>query len=338
MKGLQTIADLSWPRRADTAEPNSLARLSVTPTGKALGAVVTGVDLAQPLSADIADALRRAWREHLVLLFPGQFLEPETLLRAASTFGQPQEGANRLYIRAAGIAQEERFPALLPITNLGPDGTPVRENDGLGSLEVVWHSDNSYIEAPPIGCLLYALEAPADSGFTSFANQFLAYERLPETLKRDIEGRWAKHDASRNSAGMLRPGLRTPSRPEEVPGPFHPLVIRQPGSARRALFLGRRRIFPSQYIEGLPGVESEALLDALWAAATHPDITWTHRWTPGDVLLWDNCHTLHHRTPVDATRRRVMVRTQFQGQTPRADGQRRHFTASEPNHPQELSA
>jgi taurine dioxygenase len=293
--------------------PNSLARLSIESNGSAVGAIVRGIDLAQPIAEDIAQRLRDAWQEHLVLLFPEQYLEPAGFLNAANVFGTPQEGANRRYIGAAGIDQDNQYPAIMLNTNLDADGKPVRENDGLGSLEVVWHSDNSYIEEPPVGSMLYALEAPRDSGLTSFSNQYLAYEGLSDGIKARIKGRWAKHDASRNSAGMLRPGIKTPERPEDVPGPFHPMVIRNPESGRECLYLGRRRIFPSQFIEGLPIEESEELLDILWAAATRDELTWTHVWSPGDVLLWDNRYVMHHRTPISETQRRIMIRTQFEG-------------------------
>ncbi|AHF79085.1 TauD/TfdA family taurine catabolism dioxygenase (plasmid) [Sodalis praecaptivus] len=316
---------------APPAQNGTLGGLTVRPTGNALGAIVTGVDLSRPIDGAIAQALRQAWQQHLVLLFPGQSLQPGAFLRAAEIFGKPQEGANRRYIRAAGVAQDDDYPEIMLNTNLGPDGQPTRENDGLGSLEVVWHSDNSYIEQPPIGSMLYALEAPSDSGHTSFANQYLAWERLPEDLRQEINGLWAKHDASRNSAGLLRPGIALPTRPEEVPGPFHPLVIRNPENGRRALYLGRRRAFPSQFIAGLPLARSEALLDQLWAAATDASLTWTHRWTPGDVLVWDNRYCLHHRTLIDEKQRRVMWRTQFQGQPLLADAARRdpHATLDE---------
>jgi taurine dioxygenase len=202
------------------------------------------------------------------------------------------------------------------LSNLDENGKPTKVNSGLGSLEVVWHSDNSYAEAPPAGSGLYALEVPIRSGNTSFANQYLALETLPPHLRRAIEGRRAKQDASRNSAGVLRPGLAVPTRPEDVPGPLHPLIIVHPVTGRKTLYLGRRRIYPSQFIEGLSEAESEALLDQLWAHATQEKFTWTHAWRAGDLLVWDNRCALHHREPVDETQRRVMLRTQFEGRVP----------------------
>jgi taurine dioxygenase len=139
---------------------------------------------------------------------------------------------------------------------------------------------------------------------------------LPDDLKRAIEGKYQVHDSSRNSAGVLRPGVKLPTKPEEVEGPTHPLVRVHPVTGRRALYLGRRRVWPSNYIIGIPNEESERLLDRLWAHATQPKYAWTHKWRVGDLVLWDNRCCMHDRTKVDVTQRRVMHRTTIKGETP----------------------
>ena len=180
---------------------------------------------------------------------------------------------------------------------------------------MVWHSDNSYVEVPPAGSLLYALEVPiGGGGNTSFNNQYRAYETLPGELRQAIEGRGQVHDSSRNSAGVPRPGVRPPEKLDDVEGPTHPLVRVHPHTGRRALYLGRRRSWPSNYIVGLPNDESEALLDALWAHATKPELAWEHVWRDGDAVLWDNRCAMHYRTPIDSSRRRVMHRIQIAGE------------------------
>ena len=298
---------------------NALDALEVVPTGAALGAEVRGVDLTLPVPDGIARVLREAWYQHLVLLFRDRELSNEAIMRTADIFGGSQGSAAHAYFkRNAGRfnpQQVDGFPEIFAVTNLDASGRPTVDNGGLGSHEVVWHSDNSYIEVPPAGSLLHALEVPVGGGGdTSFNNQYLAYETLPAELKQAIEGRSQVHDSSRNSAGVLRPGVTVPETPEDIRGPAHPLVRVHPNTGRRALYLGRRRDWPSNYIVGLPNDESEALLDALWEHATRPELSWEHVWRDGDTVLWDNRCAMHYRTPIDPTRRRVMHRVQIAGE------------------------
>ena len=298
---------------------NTLDTLEVVPTGAALGTEVRGVDLALPVSDAIAQTLREAWYEHLVLLFRAQAMSDDAIMRTADIFGGSQgSGAHSYFNRNAAAFNPHRvegYPAILAVTNLDENGEPTLDNGGLGSHEVVWHSDNSYVEVPPAGSLLYALEVPIDGGGkTSFNNQYLAYETLPPELKRTIEGRSQVHDSSRNSAGVPRPGVKLPEKPEDVEGPTHPIVRVHPHTGRRALYLGRRRAWPSNYVAGLPNDESEALLDALWAHATQPEFAWEHVWRDGDAVLWDNRCAMHYRTPIDPLQRRVMHRILIAGE------------------------
>lgn len=298
---------------------NTLDALEVIPTGAVLGAEVRGIDFAQAVPDAVRDALQRAWSEHLVLLFRNQKLDDAQLIAASNLFGAVQVGGAHAYLVRGGFktgsALLSDYPEITHVTNLDEAGNPVQENAGLGSGEVVWHSDNSYVELPPAGSMLYAIEVPINGGGdTSFNNQYLAYETLSGELKQAIAGKQQVHDSSRNSAGVLRPTAKLPARPAEVEGPAHPLLRLHPVTRKPALYLGRRRVWPSNYIVGLTNDESEALLDALWAHATQPHLAWTHDWQVGDTLLWDNRCVMHHRTPVDATQRRVLHRTQIKGE------------------------
>jgi len=301
-----------------TDSANSLSSLEIIPTGKAVGAEVRGVDLSKPIPDDVKQALREAWGEYIVLLFRGQDITPQQYLEAASIFGKPQVGAAHAYYKKMGRKPyhlSEDVPEISILSNLDKDGNPVERNDGLGSMEVVWHSDNSYIDQPPAGSTLYSVEIPDDNtGKTSFNNQYLALEELPDDLRQAIEGKRSKQDATRNSAGVLRPGVTKPEKPEDVPGPMHPLIRVHPATKKKALYLGRRRVWPSQYVEGYANEESEALLDRLWEHATQDKYKWTHEWQIGDFLVWDNRSAMHYREPINSAKRRIMWRSQFQGE------------------------
>jgi len=305
---------------AATHRPNSAAAIEVVPSGAALGAEIRGIDLSLPVPDDVKILLRRAWADHLVLLFRDQNIDDDQLIAASGIFGPPHDAASRKYHLKAGKKVDNAFmvsrhPNVSIISNLDDNGRPVRDNGALGSYEVVWHSDNSYVDVPPAGSMLHALQLPVDGGGdTSFNNQYLAYEELPEELKRATDGRRQVHDSSRNSAGVLRPGVKLPTRPEEVEGPTHPLVRIHPVTGRRALYLGRRRVWPSNYIVGLSNEESESLLDRLWAHATQPKYAWMHKWRVGDLVLWDNRCCMHYRSEVDARQPRILHRTTIKGE------------------------
>jgi taurine dioxygenase len=160
--------------------------------------------------------------------------------------------------------------------------------------------------------MLHALEVPppAAGGNTYFANMFAAYSALPADLKNAADGKVAVHDASTNSAGMLRKGYAQVTDVRQTVGARHPLVRTDATTGRKALFLGRR---PNAYVLGLGLDDSEALLDALWAHATQPCFALCHQWKVGDVLMWNNLSVLHRRDPFDPTTRRVMHRSQIKG-------------------------
>ena len=160
--------------------------------------------------------------------------------------------------------------------------------------------------------MLHALEVPPPQagGNTYFADMFAAYAALPAELKKAAEGKIAVHDASTNSAGLLRKGYQAVTDVRQTVGAHHPLIRTEPGTGRKALFLGRR---PNAYVIGLDVAESEALLDALWAHATLPRFTLSHQWRVGDLLMWNNLSVLHRRDPFDPKARRVMHRSQIKG-------------------------
>ncbi len=290
----------------------------IRPTGGPLGAIVTGLDLSRPVDLRVADLLREVWLEHLLLIIPNQVLTQSEHLSVARIFGDTVVSGNRAYFERAGLSEllVADLPEISVIHNISREGHVVQSNNSLGSSEVDWHSDNSYLDAPPSGSVLFGRVIPAHGGDTSFSNQHLAYESLPAELKEQVAGKTAVHDASRDGTGNVRPGLTIPNTPNDVPGPHHPLVCKHPITARKALYLGRRRSYPSQYVDGLIEADSIALLEVLWKAATAESIVWTHKWSVGDLLVWDNRSTMHFREAVNPPAPRVMHRILVKGSPP----------------------
>ena len=287
-----------------------MSEIWIQPTGGALGADVYGVDLSRPVSDGDFKKIAEAWGEHLVLRFSGQKIDDPTLMKFSARFGE----LDRVPIAAAGFDRmdsgvvEEAQQWVAVIANIKKNGKAV---GGLGSYELVWHTDMSYNALPPRASLLYALEVPPDGGNTGFLNMFTAYETLAPELKRAVEGRTCIHDSSRNSAGELRKGFQRTLDVRRTPGAVHPLVRLHPVTGRKALFLGRR---PGAYIHGLSIEESEKLLDAVWAHATQERFAWYQKWRSGDMVMWDNRCVMHRRDAFDESLRRLMHRTQIVGE------------------------
>jgi taurine dioxygenase len=277
--------------------------LSIVNLDSALGAEVRGIDVSKALPQSEVDALEKAWRERLVLVFHGQKLTDPQLIEFSKRFGELDPPGPNPY----GEPFLKEHPELNVISNVVENGKPI---GNLGDGEAVWHADMTYVDVPPKAAMLHSLEIPPTGGNTHFANMFAAYETLPADLKKRVDGKIAVHDASTNSAGMLRKGYKQVTDVREVVGAHHPLVRTDPKTGKKALFLGRR---PNAYVLGLSVADSDALLDALWAHATDPKFAMCHVWAIGDLLMWNNLSVLHRRDPFDPKARRVMHRSQIKG-------------------------
>jgi taurine dioxygenase len=280
-------------------------KLDIKPFDDALGARVTGIDLAGPVGVESAAALRRAWAEHLLLVYPNQSLNDDRLIAFTRLFGELDPPGPNPY----GGPILPAHPEINVISNVVKDGRPI---GNLGAGEAIWHADMTYIDTPPRGSILQAKELPPEGGNTYFANMYLAYETLRSSLKAQIAPLKCIHNATYNSAGMMRKGYEEVTDPRQAPGARHPLVVSHPETGRACLFLGRRR---NACIVDMPLDESENLLDQLWAHAGQDSFSTAHVWSEGDVLMWDNFATLHRRDAFDENTRRILHRTQIKGDT-----------------------
>jgi taurine dioxygenase len=271
------------------------------------GAEVAGLDLRTVTAAGF-DTVHKAWIDHQVLLFRDQNLSDLDLITFSRRFGDLDHAP----VQENGQRFVDGMPEIYVVSNVIENGVAI---GSLGAGEAVWHTDMSYLPAPPKASMLFALEVPPAGGDTSFCDMYAAFEALPANLRDRALGLRVKHDGTYNSGGYVRQGVTPTGDPRQAPGTLHPLVCTHPESGRRMLYLGRRRM---AWIEGLDLPESEALLDEIWMHATRPEFSFTHSWRVGDLVLWDNRCTMHRRDPFDAASRRVMHRTQVKGAAPPA--------------------
>lgn len=286
----------------------------VVPMTAALGAEVRGLDLKQ-LDDDSFKRLREVWLHHVLLVFKDQSLTAEDLVTLVNRFGTP--------ISSSGLHQrnlEERTanqlfnlpPEVTVVTNLRQDGKPVGI---LGDGEIAWHSDFSFKERPTAARMLVAMEVPPQDkgGNTQFLNAYAAYDALPLDYKKRLAGKTIKQGNIVDTAMKLRPGASLQDDIRYTPGPSHPVISTHPETGCNHLFLGRRH---AAYVNGMTLEASEAFLNELWAYGTQERFKYTHRWSKGDVVVWDNRATVHRREGFDPESRRVLYAAQVEGHRP----------------------
>ena len=266
---------------------------TISPAG---GAQIAGVDLSRALPPETVAQIRSALLEHQFLVFPGQALSREQQYAFTGQFGE---------VEAHGGGRPGKRQDVAHVTaNLDAEGNP-SDRFARGA-NYRWHTDKPYYRTPPLFTTLYAVELPPEGGDTEFANTRLAYEALPEDMKQRIAGLRVVFQWEHGR----RPGYYA----SELPPIDHPLVRTHPETGRKALYLGHH----AMRIAGMGEAEGAALLDALLAHVTQPRFTYAHRWRPGDLVIWDNCATLHRAVAnYEMTRyRRVMHRNVVKGGVP----------------------
>lgn len=275
--------------------------IAIQPMTPTFVAEISGVDVRSITDAEF-EQLYAAWLEFGVLRLRDQPLNEDELQAFSARFGPLEEIPMGRLSESARAKIKNRY--VTQLSNIIVDGKPI---GGLGNAEANWHSDMTYVDTPPPASVLLGVEIPAEGGDTYFADQYAAYEALPDSLKHQIEHLTIKHDAAHTSVGKLRPGFEAFDDPRDAPGAVHPVVTRHEETGRLALYLGRREW---AYMPGLSLAESEALLNELWRYATPPGSVWQQQWQPADLIIWDNRRVLHRRDDFDPLARRLMKRCQ----------------------------
>jgi taurine dioxygenase len=299
---------------AATLSQDRVLDFEIRPAPAALGADVHGLDLRQ-LNDATFQRVREAWLHHLLLVFKNQTLTAEDLVKLVNRYGTPVSSSGLHQRRLEERTANQLFnlpPEVTVVTNLRENGKPVGI---LGDGEIVWHSDFSFKERPTAARMLVAMEVPPQDkgGNTQFLNAYAAYDALPADYKKRLIGKSIKQGNIVDTAMKLRPGASLSDDIRTAPGPSHPVISTHPETGCNHLFLGRRH---AAYVNGLSLEDSEAFLNELWAYGTQERFIYTHRWSKGDVVVWDNRATVHRREGFDPESRRVLYAAQVEGHRP----------------------
>lgn len=264
---------------------------TVLPLGPHLGGEVVDLDLSSVVLPQTLEALEAALIKHEVIVLHAPGLKPEQNLAIARYFGEPE--VHTFY------------------PNLGNGFEEITVIDSkLGDRADMWHHDESFLPHPPVVTMTHAQILPPTGGDTCWVSMTTAYEALSERMKHYLEGLSAWHDMNAPITAALRQNVVTHERYLEVVSMnrrhLHPLVIRHPISGRQALYLSPTY---TTHIEGLASTESEAVLAYLHAHCQHVQFGFRHRWTVGDMVLWDNRSVLHNAILDYKPHQRRMQRT-----------------------------
>jgi alpha-ketoglutarate-dependent 2,4-dichlorophenoxyacetate dioxygenase len=283
----------------------------ITAVHPCLGAEVAGVDLAHPLADDAFARIAAAFDEHSVLVFRGQHLTDEQQMAFSVRFG-PLETTVRT------MGNEDRLGAhIVDLSNTDEHGRPMPWTDRrmlYHSGNQLWHSDSSFKPVPAHSSALSARVIPPEGGETEFASMRVAYEALPDDLRRQVDGKVVVHSFG-FSRSLIDPGIGTEVG-REYPPVRHALVRANPANGRKAVYVGSHAWF----VEGMSIDDSRILIARLLETTTRPDRVYRHTWRVGDLVMWDNRCILHRGRPWDSARHpRVMHRTTVAGTGPTAE-------------------
>jgi len=281
--------------------------LTVRPLSDVMGAEAIGVDLSRPLDDATFRAIHRAFLDAGVLVLRDQKLTPAQHVAFSRRFGE-------LSIHVKDEFLYPGIPEILILSNRKhPDGQPM----GFEDAGRYWHTDMSYVEEPPLGSLLHAVEIPPEGGDTIFCNMYLAYDALPDAMKARIAGLRGVHSfvasfEGKTKAGASR-GTLSAEQKAKLTDAVHPMVRTHPETGRKALYVNPGFTYK---VEGMAEAEGQVLLEELFAHSTQPRFQYRHVWKSHDLVFWDNRCAMHHATTYDPRHIRHMQRTTVKGDRP----------------------
>lgn len=270
--------------------------ITVYPVTPSFAAEIGDIDLATQIEPADLRAIRDAFVQYAVLIFPDQCLSQDQHLDFARHFG-PLETSIAVYRKDARLRLRKEFA---DVSNLDHDSELWRKESRLRLFQLsnrLWHTDSSFKRLPARASLLYARSIPPVGGHTEFADERAAYDALPEDMKRRLDRLVAEHSIFHSRARLAFTNFSDEER-EQMPPVPQVLVRTIPETGRKSLYLASH----AGRIVGMPEHEGRALIDELIAHATQRQFVYTHRWRVNDLVMWDDRCTMHRGTDFDDLR------------------------------------
>ena len=263
-------------------------------TLQSFGIEVISVDMSQPQDPDAVAQMHRLWADNGLLLFRDQNLEEPDVVAFSRLFGELE-----IHVREEYLSSDH--PELLIVSNVKKNDEPIGI---LSDHEVGWHHDQIYLPRPAVGSLLYSVKIPDSGGNTGFCDLAGAYDALPETRKRELEGVRAVHSYEYFNRQWSEPTNN--KQKNRTPDVIHPLVRTHPISGRKAIYADPGM---TAGIDGMTEEDGHTFLNELYDWCLQPQFLYEHQWRLGDAIMWDNASTMHRRGEFDPSAERIMKRT-----------------------------
>lgn len=258
--------------------------------GTNIGARIEGLDFGSPLDSDTIEAVAEALFAHQVVTIPAADMTPDQHLQLARRFGALEENKTD---------QFGEHPTVPEITVIDSEA---------GHTASMWHADETFLENPPLVNLLHGMQIPATGGDTAFRSTALAYEGLSPKFQVLLDGLEAVHDYGSLYELAWQGGHDLGPMVADALGKglihSHPVVREHTVTGRK--WLSVNTVY-TRFIRGLGRLEAQMVLDLLLRHMEKPEFAFRHRWTEGDLLLWDQ-QAVQHYAVNDASERRVVHR------------------------------
>jgi len=277
--------------------------LDIQPLKPRFGAEVLDCDI-NGADAATRQKLVETFHQHGALLLRNQVMTPDDLLAFVGLFGEPEGHTLKEYTVPG-------HPEVYVLSNRITDGKPIGSHNG----GVGWHTDYSYKQEPVMCTMLYAVEVPPEGSDTLLADGCAAFAALPEARQAEL-AQLKLHHSYRHFMESREHGRRllTEAQKAENPDVVHPLIRTHPANGRKAIWVSTGTVTE---VIGASDPADLSILDELVEFMTQDRFVYTHKWRPGDVLMWDNRCSLHTGTLFDDTKYiRTMHRLWVKGDRP----------------------